>query len=163
MRAWRRARAIAPLLGWGLCLSCLVPAASAGPYGPVGRLTEAVPAVRSQRAAESLDVVLAIDRHTASAGGVVRVRVENRSSVDVVSNPRYALARRTNGSWVALPTGPFFAPQIVVRARTAGSWQSVGIPRRAVAGRYRVRKWVRAVGSRHPSRLIQATFSVSSK
>jgi hypothetical protein len=161
MSIWTQARRFAPLAVWCLAFGCLAITASANPSDSGGCMAGSPPLARSKRTAESqLNVALGIKTHRVNAGGVVHVRIENRGSSDVVSNLRYALARRQNDTWVALPTGPFFAPQIVVRAGTSGEWQSIRILRQARAGLYRVQKWVRAAESQDPRSLIQATFRV---
>lgn len=114
----------------------------------------------AESAASSSSVRLAIDRRVASPGGKVRVRIENHGSEDVASTPRYGLSRRTKGTWVNIPTGPFFAPRTVVRAETSGPWQAVHLPNRARAGVYRIRKWVELVEAPRGKTPIQAKFRV---
>ncbi|MGN6663282.1 MAG: immunoglobulin-like domain-containing protein [Solirubrobacterales bacterium] len=115
-------------------------------------------ASRKLREASSLKVVLGVERHSIRRGGKVRVRIEDRGTKDVASTPRYDLARRSDGSWVRVPTGPFFAPRLIVRAGTSGPWQVVRLPDHAKPGEYRVRKWVESVESRHERTPIQAIF-----
>jgi hypothetical protein len=106
-------------------------------------------------------VRLGIDRERARAGGEVRVRIENSASSDVAWGYAYELAHWQAGEWSPLPPHPVFAPRLVVPAGTVGRWQRVRIPRGAVPGLYRIRKWVKPFGSRR--RTVKATFRVTVK
>jgi hypothetical protein len=139
-----------------VCVSCAVileaePAKSAVDRGkPAGYVSDASPKVK-----------LEIDKKRVGAGGVVRVRVNNRSSQEVAYGYEYELARFKNGAWVEVRHGPVFEPRFVLSPDSKGSWQKIDIPRQAASGLYRIRKWVEPGGAPQGKEFpIKATFRV---
>jgi hypothetical protein len=109
----------------------------------------------------TIGIRLGIDRKNVRSGGTVRVRIENFSNRDVAWGYFYELAHWQEGKWLLLPPHHVFAPRLVVRAGTVGEWQAIPIPRHAVPGLYRIRKWVEPVASGHHERIaVKATFRV---
>lgn len=138
------------------CVSCAAvvevePAKSASTVGNLPRTVSDA----------SLKVKLEVDRKRVGAGGIVRVRVNNRSAQEVAYGYDYELARFKNGIWVQLKHRPVFAPRFVLLPDSKGRWQKIGIPRQAASGLYRIRKWVEPSeapeGTEFP---IKATFRV---
>jgi hypothetical protein len=106
-------------------------------------------------------VGLAVNRRKAKAGGAVQVRIENRGKQEVAYGYDYELARFENGFWLRLETKPVFDPRFFLVPGAKGPWQRIQIPRDAVPGRYRIRKWVERVGPPNPPKFpIKAEFHV---
>lgn len=119
------------------------------------------PTIGVEEGAPPVKARLGINKTTVRPGGAVRVRVENFGATDLGYGLAYELARRERRSWVTLPPEPVFMPRLYVRAGTASECQSIGIPRHAIPGRYRIAKKVRPVGSgRAKEVVVRATFKV---
>lgn len=119
------------------------------------------PTIGVQEDVSAVKARLGISKKTVRPGGALRVRIEDFGTSDLVYDLAYELARRKAGSWVKLPTGPFFAPRLVVSAGTASVCQGIDIPRHAASGLYRIRKSVEPVGSQPRQRIpVEARFRV---
>lgn len=117
--------------------------------------------VRVQEDPPPIKARLAISGTAVKPGGVLRIRLENLGAGHLSYGFAYELARQAHGSWIKLPTGPFFAPLLGLPAGTASPCQIVKIPRDEDPGRYRVTKKLGRVGSDQTSRLVvRATFRV---
>lgn len=103
-------------------------------------------------------IALVTDRSRVPAGGTLRVQLENRSWQDVWYGYQYELARFGDGKWIRVPVRPVFAPRFLVEANMDSPWQAITLPRKAISGRYRIRKWVEPVESR--KRPVGVTFRV---
>ncbi len=108
---------------------------------------------------------LGLEEANVKRGGVLRVRLENVGANDLSYGFAYKLAQWVHGSWRGVPGRPVFAPLLVVRAGTTSPCQSVGIPRGAEPGRYRIAKEVRRVGAKRTTQpiVVRATFRVEGR
>jgi hypothetical protein len=164
MKTVTRYLACGPLVGLVLAILCGGSLSAASSWRTAADVSSRFCGNRSIRVQEDpppFKARLAISGTAVRPGGVLRIRLENVGAGDFSYVLAYGLARRDHGSWTRLPTGPFFAPLLVVRAGTASPCQSVGIPRDADAGRYRVTKKLRRVGSSRTAPVfVRATFRV---
>jgi hypothetical protein len=119
------------------------------------------PTIRVEAVPPPFKARLGISKPSVRPGGRLRVRIEDLGTEDLAYGVAYGLARREGGSWVKQPTGPFFAPRLVVPAGTAGACQAIHILSHAVAGLYRISKKV-GPASGGPSKqvAVRATFRI---
>jgi hypothetical protein len=107
-------------------------------------------------------VRLAISRKTVPPGGAVRIWIENAGAVDAAYGYPYRLQRYEQGSWVKLPTGPFFSARLTVRSGRAGICQVIHLAGSSPPGVYRVSKsaWPAEATDERPKAVVRATFRV---
>lgn len=127
----------------------------------VGHLADSHALTRQPATSSTIRVRLGVDKKSVRSGGTVRVRIENFSNRDMAWGYFYELARWQEGKWLPLPPRHVFAPRLVVRAGTVGEWQRIRVPRHAVPGIYRIRKWVEPIGlDRHGRIAVKAAVRV---
>jgi hypothetical protein len=108
-------------------------------------------------------VRLVTSRKTVPPGGTVRIRLENRGTVDAAYGYPYQLQRREQNSWINQPVGPFFSARLTVRAGSAGRCQAIHMAKSSLSGLYRVSKsaWPATAKTERPKTVVRATFRVS--
>lgn len=107
------------------------------------------PQIRSQAS----EVKLELSRRLVHPGGAVKARIKNDSEETITHGLSFSLQRFEEGRWVRLPEAPRFLPAFGVRPGAAGPWQWIGIPAKAVPGRYRIRKTASFIESSHPRKV----------
>jgi hypothetical protein len=106
-------------------------------------------------------VQLETNRKGAKAGAAIGVRVKNSGTQSIELDYRFELARKTGGVWSKAPSQPVFAPRLTVAPKSSGAWQRIRIDVHARPGLYRIRKWIKLVGSPLGHAIVvKATFRV---
>lgn len=159
-RSFRIAALTLMLAGSCCVLQSIATARSVTRSGAAGQFCSK-PTIGVEEGASAVNARLGINKKTVRPGGTLRVRIEDFGTRGLAYSLTYGLARRNGGSWVKLPPRPIFAPRLYVPAGTASECQSIDIPRGAIAGRYRITKKVRLVGtSRTKELVVRATFRI---
>jgi hypothetical protein len=109
-------------------------------------------------AASVTGVTLRIDRKQTRPGGLIGVRIENRSSQEVGYSLLYDLARFDQGRWIRVSVRPVVTPRFVLEPGLNSPWQKLRLRRNTRVGLYRLRKQIDLAGLR---KVVKATFRVS--
>jgi hypothetical protein len=104
-------------------------------------------------------VGLRLSSNRIASGRRLWVRVQNLSTENITYGLDYRLEHLEGGTWIRLPTGPFFLPSLSLPSGAMSECQEVSIRRDAAPGHYRISKKVRPTGQPKPV-IIRASFQV---